>query len=123
MPPNQQCPACHAVVEDWHVEWYAAEQSALYRGLAALDCPLCGQAIGFLQGNIGLAPPGVPVVRRHADKAAEWAVSQAVAAGGTLQGYTVTLGAGLQYAGYWSAWSAQEIQQADANEHAKKQGP
>jgi hypothetical protein len=54
------------------------------------------------------------------DKAAEWAALQAVAAGGTLQGYTSVAGAGGQYASYWTS---QEIQQADAKEQAKKRGP
>jgi hypothetical protein len=82
-----------------------------------MDCPLCRQPVSFQQGKIGAAPPGVPLVRRHADKAAEWAASQAVSAGGTLQGYTSAPGAGAQYAGYWRA---QEVWQADADEQAKK---
>jgi len=85
-----------------------------------MDCPLCKQPVGFLQGVIGLAPSGVPLVKRSSEKAAEWAASQAVAAGGTLQGYLSSAAAGMQYAGYWSA---QEIQQADVNEQAKRQGP
>jgi hypothetical protein len=85
-----------------------------------MDCPLCGQPVGFQQGKIGPAPPRVALVRRYADKAAEWAASQAVAAGGTLQGYTSAAGAGAQYASYWTP---QEVQQADANEQAKKWGP
>jgi hypothetical protein len=85
-----------------------------------MDCPLCGQPVGFLQGQIGPAQLGVPLVRRHADKAAEWAAFQAVSAGGTLQGYTSAPGPGIQYANYWTL---QEVQLADANEQAKKQGP
>jgi predicted dinucleotide-binding enzyme len=54
------------------------------------------------------------------DKAAAWAASQAVSAGGTLQGYLSAAGAGDQYASYWTQ---QEVQQADANEQAKQQGP
>ncbi len=54
------------------------------------------------------------------DKAAEWAASQAVSAGGTLEGYTTSAGAGAQYANYWML---AEIRQADANEQAKKGGP
>src|SRR5438445_2368951 len=94
MPPNEECPNCHQNVEDWHVEWYKTEGPMLYKGLAAMDCPLCGQPVGFQQRKVGPAPPGVPLVRRHADKAAEWAASQAVSAGGTLQGYTAAAGAG-----------------------------
>src|SRR5258707_1371430 len=117
MPPHEECPNCLQNVEDWHVQWYKTEGPMLYRGLAAMDCPLCGQGVGFLQGNIGPAPTGVPLVRRHADKAAEWAASQAVSAGGTLQGYTTPPGAGSQYASYWTP---QEVHQADADEFAKK---
>jgi len=120
MPPNEECPNCLQIVEDWHVEWYKTEGPLLYKGLAAMDCPLCGQPVGFQQGKIGPAPPAVPLVRRHADKAAEWAASQAVSAGGTLQGYLSVAGAGTQYAGYWTP---QEVRQADATEQAKKGGP
>jgi hypothetical protein len=120
MPPNEECPICRQIVEDWHVEWYKTEGPLLYKALLAMDCPLCRQAVGFQQGKVGPVPPGVPLVRRHAEKAAEWAASQAISAGGTLQGYISTSGAGSQYAGYWTA---QEVQQADANEQAKQQGP
>lgn len=120
MPPNEECPSCRRVVEDWHVEWYKTEGPSLYQGRAALDCPLCRQPVGFQGGKLGPAPPGVPLVRRQADQAALWAASQAVSAGGTLQGYTSVAGAGLQYAGYWST---REVQQADANQPANQGGP
>ena len=119
MPPNEECPNCHQLVEDWHVEWYKTEGPLLYKGLAAMDCPLCGRPVGFLQGKVGGAP-GVPQLKRYVDKAAEWAASQAIAAGGTLQGYISVAGAGTQYASYWTS---QEVRQADANEQAKKGGP
>jgi hypothetical protein len=86
MPPNEECPNCRRKVEDWHVEWYKSEGPLLFKGLMAMDCPLYGQPVGFQQGKIGPAPPGVPLVRRYVGKAAEWAASQAVSAGGTLQG-------------------------------------
>jgi hypothetical protein len=120
MPPNEQCPNCHRLVADWHVEWYTTEGPSLYQGLAALDCPLCRQAVGFRGGTIGPAPPGVPMVTRNADQAAQWAASQAMSAGGTLQGYTSAPGAGAQYAAYWSQ---QEVLQADAYRKAKQGGP
>lgn len=120
MPPNEECPNCGQKVEDWHVEWYKSEGPLLYKGLAAMDCPLCGQPVGFQRGKIGPAPSGVPLVRRHADKAAEWAASQAVSAGASLQGYVSAAGAGAQYASYWTP---QEVRQADANEQAKRRGP
>jgi hypothetical protein len=120
MPPNEECPNCHQIIEDWHVEWYKTEGSTLYRGLAVMDCPLCGQRVGFQQGKIGPAPPGVPLLRRYADSAAEWAPLGAKYAGGSLQGYISTPGPGSQYANYWTP---HEVQQADLNEKAKKQGP
>jgi hypothetical protein len=120
MPPNQECPNCHQKVEDWHVEWYKTEGPSLYKGLAAMDCPICGQPVGFQQGKIAAAPSGVALVRRYADRAAEWAAAQAVSAGGTLQGYLSAAGAGAQYANYWTA---PEVQQADRDQHAKHRGP
>ena len=120
MPPNQECPNCLQVVFDWHIEWHATEGPALYKGQVATDCPLCGEPVGFEQGRIGPAPPGVPLVRRSADRAAAWAASQAVAAGGTLQGYTSAAGAGRQYGGYWSG---QVIKRADARQQANKLRP
>ena len=118
--PNEQCPNCHRLVADWHVEWYKTEGPSLYQGLAALDCPLCRQPVGFQGGKIGPAPPGVPLITRQADQAAEWAASQAISAGGTLQGYTSVAGAGAQYAAYWTP---QEVLQADAHRRAKQGGP
>jgi len=70
MPPNEKCPNCQQLVAAWHVEWYKTEGPALYRGLAAMDCPLCGQPVGFQQGKIGPAPPGAPLMRRYVDSAA-----------------------------------------------------
>ena len=120
MPPNEECPICHEKIEDWHVEWYKTEGPVLYRGLAVMDCPLCGQPVGFQQGKIGQAPRGVPMVKRYVDKAAEWAPLGAKYAGGTLQGYLSTAGPGSQYTNYWTP---QEIQQADSDQQAKNQGP
>jgi hypothetical protein len=120
MPPNEECPVCHQIIGDWHVEWYKSEGPSLYKGSVAMDCPLCGNPVGFLQGKIGSAPTGVPLIRRDVDKAALWAASQAVSAGGTLQGYTSATGAGVQYQVYWTP---QEVLQADANVQAKQGGP
>jgi hypothetical protein len=110
---------CHEVVGDWHIEWYKAEGPLLFNGLAAMDCPLCGQPVGFHRGKIGTAPPGVPLVRRYAGKAAEWAPLGAKYAGGTLKGYVSTAGPGSQYANYWTP---QQVQQADSEERAKDAG-
>src|SRR5271157_1850238 len=62
----------------------------------------------------------VPIITRQADQAAEWFASQAISAGGTLQGYTSVAGAGAQYAAYWTP---QEVLQADAHRRAKQGGP
>jgi hypothetical protein len=120
MPPNEECPNCRQKVEDRHFEWYKSEGPSLFKGLAAMDCPLCRRPVGFQHGRIGPAPPGVSIIKRYADKAAEWAASQALSAGGTLQGYLSAAGAGAQYAGYWTL---QDVRQADANEKAKQRGP
>jgi hypothetical protein len=111
MPPKEECPNCHQVVDDWHIEWYKSEGPSLYNGLVAMDCPLCGSLVGFEQGKIGPAPPGAPLVRRNADQAAQWAAAQALSAGGLAAS-----GAGTQYAIYWSQ---HEVQQADAKESEK----
>jgi hypothetical protein len=120
MPPNEDCPNCLQRIADWHIEWYKTEGPAIVKGLAAMDCPLCGQPVGCYRGIIGPAPAGVPVWRRQVDKAAEWAALQAIPAGGTLQGYLTAPGSGAQYAKYWSP---QEVLWADTNEQAKKRGP
>ena len=120
MPPNEECPNCHQIVEDWHVEWHETEGPALYKGLVAMDCPLCGGRVGFQRGKIGPAPMGVPLVKRSADKAAEWAPLGAKFAGGTLQGYISTTGPGSQYAQYWIM---SVVLQADSNQNARNQVP
>jgi len=120
MPPNEECPNCHQIIHDWHVEWHETEAPALYRGLAAMDCPLCRRPVGFQQEKIGVAPLGVPLVRRSVDKAAEWAQLGAKYAGGTLSGYVSTAGPGSQYANYWNP---QDVQRADSYQKVKKQVP
>jgi hypothetical protein len=120
MPPNEECPHCRFVVQDWHVEWYGTDVPRLYQGKAAMDCPVCGGAVSFQKGQIGMATASTPILRRHADKAADWAQVGASFAGGTLQGYTSTIGPGNQYATYWRL---QEIVQADADQAAKNKGP
>jgi hypothetical protein len=119
MPPHEDCPNCQQKVQDWHIEWYKTEAVTVIKGLAAMDCPLCGQPVGCQRGLIGPAPPGVPLVRRHVDQAAEWAAWQATAVGGTLQGYLTTAGPGVQYANYFCP---QEVLRADADVRARKRG-
>lgn len=118
MPPNQECPHRRRLIEDWHIEWYKSEATAINRGLAAMDCPLCGGAVLCRMLLIGLAPSGVPVLKREVTQAAEWAESQSTS--GTLQGYISSIGPGTQYANYWTF---PEVHQANAIEHAKKRGP
>jgi hypothetical protein len=84
-----------------------------------MDCPLCGAAVGFRRGTIGLPPADAPVARRSAEKASRWAESQAVREGGTLRGYTSSEGAGGQYANYWTSG---EIDTADAKIDAENEG-
>jgi hypothetical protein len=74
----------------------------------------------FNEEKIGPAPTGVPLVKRSADKAAEWAPLGAKFAGGTLQGYISTTGPGTQYAQYWIM---SVVLQSDSNQQAKKQVP
>jgi hypothetical protein len=31
MPPNEECPNCHGVIADWHVEWYKTDGPPLYK--------------------------------------------------------------------------------------------
>jgi hypothetical protein len=120
MPPFEECPVCHQIIGDWHIEWYKSEGPSLYKGLAAVDCPLCGNPVGYHQGKIGPAPNGVPLVRRDVNKAAAWAASQAISAGGTLQGYIANSAVGQQYAQYWNP---QVVLQADSIVQAKQGGP
>lgn len=120
MPPHEACPNCRQVIEDWHIEWFGTEARMLYRGLASMDCPQCRQPVGFQQGTIGPALPGVPMLRRHVDRAAAWARLGAAYAEGTLQGYVSSAGPGSQYASYWTL---PEVRQADAVEAARTQMP
>jgi hypothetical protein len=48
MPPNEICPNCQQLIEDWHTEWYKTEVPALYKGSLALDahCAVSRQGIG-----------------------------------------------------------------------------
>jgi hypothetical protein len=43
---------------DWHNEWYdAAQRRAIYDGQAAMDCPLCRQAVLWFESRDIAAPP------------------------------------------------------------------
>ena len=46
MPPNERCPYCAVLILDWHNEFYEGDQrTAIYRGEAAMDRPLCSQPV------------------------------------------------------------------------------
>ena len=113
MPPNEPCPHCGELVQDWHNEWYeAAQRQAIYRAQAAMDCPLCRQAVLWFESRDLAAPPGnaqVPVYHRSAALAARWVPIREPACG-NLAGYIANHPAGRQYSGYWPT---AEVQQAD----------
>jgi hypothetical protein len=108
MPPNQKCPHCSALVEDWHFEWCPDGAPLLfYQGKAVTDCPLCQKPVSYQGGTLS-APisAGPTLLRRQANKAAEWAKNNGI----TLQKYIQGGSAGQQYGGYFSQ---AEVQQAD----------
>src|SRR3982750_3355323 len=76
MPPNEPCPHCGELILDWHNEWYdAALRRAIYSAQAAMDCPLCRQAVLWFESRDLAAPPGNaqgPVYQRSAILAARW---------------------------------------------------
>lgn len=113
MPPNEPCPHCADLILDWHNEWYeAAQRRAIYSGQAAMDCPLCRQAVLWFQSRDLAAPPvnaTVPVYPRSAVIAAQWALIREPACR-NLAGYMANRPAGQQYSGYWQPT---EVQQAD----------
>jgi hypothetical protein len=52
MPPNETCPHCGELILDWHNEWYeAVQRRAIYSGQAAMDCPLCRQAVLWFEST------------------------------------------------------------------------
>jgi hypothetical protein len=114
MPPKEPCSHCGQLIRDWHNEWYdAAQRRAIYVGQAAMDCPLCRQAVLWARSRDMAAPPGshqLPVYRRSATIAAQW-VPIREASFAQLAGYIANHPAGQQYRGYWAE---SEIQQADA---------
>jgi hypothetical protein len=113
MPPNESCPHSGKLILDWHNEWYdAAQRKAIYGGQAAMDCPLCRQAVQWFESRQIAAPPGnaqVQVYRRSAVLAAQW-VPIREPAWTNLAGYIANHPAGRQYSGYWQP---AEVQQAD----------
>jgi len=72
MPPMQNCPHCGALVADWFREWYLPlEQSKIYRGELAADCPKCHRGVALNVGVV-IAPPSAPVLARSRSAAENW---------------------------------------------------
>lgn len=98
---------------DWHNKFYEGEQRrAIYRGQAAMDCPLCGQPVLWFESSelaVPAAEVQLPVFRRLASIAAQW-VPIREAAFVNLAGYVANHTAGQQYNAYWQPG---EVQQAD----------
>jgi hypothetical protein len=113
MPPNEPCPHCGQLILDWHNEWYeGAQRRTIYSGQAAMDCPLCRQAVLWFESRDIAALPvnaQVPVYQRSAILAAQW-VPIRESTSGNLAGYITNHPAGQQYSGYWQQ---SEVQQAD----------
>jgi len=58
MPPNEPCPHCGTLILDWHNEWYeGAQRGEIYRGQAAMDCPICRKAVLWFESRDLAAPP------------------------------------------------------------------
>jgi endogenous inhibitor of DNA gyrase (YacG/DUF329 family) len=113
MPPYEPCPHCGELILDWHNEWYNSEErKAIYKGLAAMNCPLCRRAVLWYESRVISAPPAnaqPPVYQRSAILAAQWAPVREPACV-NLAGYIAHHPAGQQYHGYWPA---SDVYQAD----------
>ena len=98
---------------DWHNEWYnGAQRVEVYRGQAAMDCPLCRQAVLWFESRDIAAPAASvqpPVHPRSAILAAQWVPVREPSCI-NLAGYIAGHPAGQQYRGYWPP---SEVQQAD----------
>jgi hypothetical protein len=115
-PANVACPACGGVVQDWHTEWTDPTHAPdFYKGLRAIDCPLCGQWLLYKAQQIQPVPVGdnPQKTKRLPLQAARWAKSQSKQ--GNLRDYLDQTGAGQQYKGYFTD---QEVREADADAQA-----
>jgi hypothetical protein len=104
------------VVQDWHTEWTDPAQGPdFYKGLRALDCPLCGEWVLYKQQKIQAVPAGddPQKMRRIPLQAAPWAKSQSRQ--GNLSDYLKQSVPGRQSGGYFTD---QEVQDADADAQA-----
>jgi len=117
MPPNQLCPACRCMVPDWHWEWHSqADYIDIYRGIAGMECPLCGAVAMFTNAltPLVLPAPGTQVrrARREIIKAAQWSRNNSKK---SLDEYLKTA-EGRPFANYWTGADVQQAdQQVSAN--------
>jgi len=115
-PTNVPCPLCGGVVQDWHTEWTDPTQAPdFYKGLRALDCPLCGEWVLYKGQKIQAIPVGDNPQRtkRIPLQAARWAKSQSKQ--GKLRDYLDQTAPGQQYTGHFTDI---EVQDADADAQA-----
>lgn len=113
MPPNEYCPHCGELILDWHNEWYnAVERMTIYRGQAAMDCPLCRQPVVWFESREIAAASmdgDLDVHQRSVLLAAQWVPIREPSCQ-NLAGYVASHPAGQQYRGYWQD---DDLQQAD----------
>jgi hypothetical protein len=84
----------------------------IYSGSAAMDCPLCRQAVLWFESrDVAAAPPNpqLPAYQRSVGLAAAWVPIRETACV-NLAGYIANHPAGQQYHAYWPQ---SEVQQAD----------
>jgi hypothetical protein len=114
MPPNEKCPQCGILVEDWHFEWCPdGSPPLLYQGKAVSDCPCCRKPVSYLGGKLSVpAVAGLPLQKRLVNKAADWAKNN----GFTLEKYIQGDPSGQQYGGYFTL---AEVQQVDIQAQGK----
>ncbi len=114
MPPNELCPHCGQLILDWHNEWYdTAQRRAIYRGQAAMDCPLCRWPVLWFESRDIAAPLANAqprVYHRSASLAAQWVPVRETTCV-DLAGYIANHPAGQQYSGYWQQSEGQQADQ------------
>ena len=115
-PANVPCPVCGEIIQDWHTEWTDPSCGAdFYKGLRAIDCPLCGGWVLFKDRQIQAIPASENPHRtkRLSIQAARWAKSQTKQR--NLRDYLDQSRAGGQYKGYFPD---RDVQEADADAQA-----
>src|SRR5262245_26857322 len=117
MPHYEPCPACGFLLPDWHWEWHSqADYADIYRGLAGMECPLCGALVMYANAwpPLALPPPGsqVPRAKRQVIEAGQCARNNN---NKSLDEYLMTV-EGRPYASYWTGAEGQRAdQQVSAN--------